>query len=158
MALFRLERKPAFSINLSFTEPGAWCESSKSSWKVTASRSVAGAPLCVCSVCGGVEDLVCSGGKERKACQGGRERRGSYSHKLTAAEWGAVSFRLSLRLKSIAVKRNEENWTQAPSLSPSLTLCLYPLHKHKHTLMPFPSSFLSPFSPSFIIVTQPYLQ
>lgn len=158
MALFRLERKPAFSINLSLTEPGAWCESSKSSWKVTTSRSVAGAPLCVCSVCGGVEDLVCSGGKERKACQGGRERRGSYSHKLTAARWGAVSFRLSLRVKSIPVKRNEENWTQAPSLSPSLTLCLYPLHLHKHTLMPFPSSFLSHFSPSFIIVTQPYLQ
>lgn len=77
---------------------------------------------CICIVCvsRGGGDGVCSGRKESKGCQRGREKRGSYSHKLTAAGWGAASFRLPLKLKSIAVKSNEEKKTLASLLFLSL--------------------------------------
>lgn len=72
--------------------------------------------VCVCFyiVCvdedAGVHVCVCVGGagKEWKGCQKERVWRGSYLH-LTAADWGAVSSRLPLKIKSIGVKSNEGN-------------------------------------------------
>ncbi len=68
---------------------------------------------------------------EREGRERGEEWRGSYSHKLTAAGWGAVSSHLSLKLKSIGVKSNEGSWTL--SHSNKHTLAHTYTHRHTHT-------------------------